>query len=236
MKTYRFNAFMTGLLYVLGTLFGILGAIAGGDLIASIVTLNPLSQAQLMSLVVSDASKITMGSFFFLMMGICLVLMTVFLYPVLRKDSDILAMGMLLFRGALEGSFYVISTLGFLAFVAVKSVVVSSADAMTLLSPMIAVLYEFQYLISPVGTLLFLIGSSCLYISFFRTKLIPRWLTIWGLIGVVPYLAYALLQFFHAETSIGLYLQMVLAPQEIVMGVWLVIKGFDSAALGKLIE
>ena len=40
------------------------------------------------------------------MMGISLVAMTVFLYPIFRKDSKELAAGMLLFRGALEGTFY----------------------------------------------------------------------------------------------------------------------------------
>jgi hypothetical protein len=50
-------------------------------------------------------------------MGISLVGMTVFLYPIFRKDSKELAMGMLLFRGALEGAYYLISTLEFLALV-----------------------------------------------------------------------------------------------------------------------
>jgi hypothetical protein len=97
-------------------------------------------------------------------------------------------------------------------------------------------LYQFQDLVGPVGAVVFLIGATCLYISFYRTRLIPRWLTIWGLIGVVPYMAYALLHFFHLDTDYGFYLQMVLAPQEIVMGLWLVIKGFNQDAVKKLDE
>ena len=81
---------------------------------------------------------------------------------------------------------------------------------------------------------MFLIGATCLYISFYRTRLIPRWLSIWGLIGVVPYMAYALLHFFHKDYGVGFYLQMLLAPQEIVMAFWLIIKGFDYAAIDKL--
>ncbi|MCQ3978814.1 MAG: hypothetical protein DPW09_35775 [Anaerolineae bacterium] len=81
----------------------------------------------------------------------------------------------------------------------------------------------------------FLKGSvQCL--KFYRTRLIPRWLTIWGLVGVVPYSAYALLHFFHLDTGYGFYLQMVLAPQELVMGAWLVIKGFNLDAVKKLDE
>ena len=76
------------------------------------------------------------------------------------------------------------------------------------------VLYQFQDFVGPVGTLVFLIGTTCLYVSFYRTRLIPRWLSIWGLIGVVPYAAYALLHFFHLDTGYGFYLQMVLGNPE----------------------
>ena len=53
------------------------------------------------------------------MMGISLMTMTVFLYPIIRKDSEELATGMVLFRGALEGTFYFLSTLNILTLVAV---------------------------------------------------------------------------------------------------------------------
>jgi len=96
------------------------------------------------------------------------------------------------------------------------------------------VLYQFQDRLGPVGTIVFLIGATCLYISFHRTRLIPRWLTVWGLIGVVPYMAYALLHFFHMDTGYGFYLQMVLAPQEIVMAVWLIVKGFNPSAVNAM--
>jgi len=36
------------------------------------------------------------------------------------------------------------------------------------------------------------------------------------------------------DNGIGFYLQMVLAPQEIVMGVWLIVKGFNPAAVSSL--
>jgi hypothetical protein len=98
------------------------------------------------------------------------------------------------------------------------------------------VFYQYVDFIGPVHTIMFLIGATFLYVSFYRTKLIPRWLTIWGLIGVVPYLAYALLHFFHLDTGFGFYLQMVLAPQEIVMGLWLLIAGFNKDAVKNLNE
>ena len=64
--------------------------------------------------------------------------------------------------------------------------------------------------IAPVGSIFFLIGATCLYLSFYRTRLIPRWLSVWGFIGVVSSMASALLNFFHMDTGYGFYLEMVM--------------------------
>jgi len=236
MKTYRMNAVMAGALYFLGTGFGITGAIVGGEVLTSVVTGKPLVGVDMLGLIAANSSQLTWGAFFTLMMGISLTAMTVFLYPIFRKDSEELAVGMLLFRGALEGSFYIVATLGLLTLIALSNEYAATGAASAALQSMGNVLYQFQDFNGPVGTIIFLIGATCLYISFYRTRLIPRWLSIWGMIGVVFYMAYALLHFFHMDNGIGFYLQMVLAPQEIVMGAWLVIKGFNLDAVSKLDE
>jgi hypothetical protein len=236
MKTWRLNSVMAGALYFLGTVFGILGGVIGGEVLTSIISGKPLAGVDMLGLVAANSSQLTGGAFFTLMMGVSLVAMTVFLYPIFKKDSEELALGMLLFRGALEGTWYLVATLGMLTLVALGNEYVASGADSAALQSMGNVLYQFQDFVGPVGTIVFLIGATCLYISFYRTRLIPRWLTIWGLIGVVPYMAYALLHFFHLDTGYGFYLQMVLAPQEIVMGLWLVIKGFNRDAVKKLDE
>jgi len=204
--------------------------------LSSIVSAKLLVGVDMLGLVAANSSQLTLGAFLILMMGISLVAMTIFLYPIFKKDSKELAVGMLLFRGALEGSYYFASVLGLLALVALGNEYAAAGAASAALQSMGNVLYQFQDFIGPVGTIMFLIGAICLYISFYRTRLIPRWLSIWGLIGVVPYMAYALLHFFHLEPSYGFYSQMVLAPQELVMGAWLVIKGFNLDAVRRLDE
>ena len=234
MNTYRKNAVMAGVLYFMGTVFGVLGSAIGGEVLSSLTLSKPLVGVDMLSLVAANSSQITGGAFFYLMMGISLVAMTVFLYPIFRKDSKELAMGMVLFRGALEGTGYFVSTLGILTLVALgNEYIATGADSATLQS-MGNVLYQFQDLLGPVNSIIFLIGATCLYLSFYRPRLIPRWLSVWGLIGVVPYMAYALLHYFHLDTGYGLYLQMVMFPQEIVMGLWLIVKGFNPSAVAAL--
>jgi len=235
MNTYRKNAVMTGILYFMGTVFGILGAVTGGEVFISLMSGKPLSGVDMLSLVAANSSRLTGGAFLTLMMGISLVAMTVFLYPIFRKDSKELAMGMVLFRGALEGTWYFMSALGFLALVALgNEYVVTGADLVALQS-MGNVLYQFQDRLAVVGPILFLIGATCIYLTFYRTRLIPRWLSVWGFIAVATSMASALLKFFHMDTGgYGSYLEMVMFPQEIVMAVWLIVKGFNPSAITAL--
>jgi len=235
MNTYRLNAMMAGGLYVLGTVFGILSGVVGGEVLSSTISGNLLEGGDLLSLVSADASRLTGGAFFILMMGISLAAMTIFLYPLFKKDSEELAAGMLLFRGAMEGTYYFVAALGVLSLAALGNAYAAGADS-TALQAIGNILYQFQDFVGPAGALVFLLGAVCLYISFYRTRLIPRWLSIWGLIGAVPTLAYALLHFFHLDNGIGLYLEMPLALQEIVMGLWLLIAGFNKQAVKKLEE
>jgi hypothetical protein len=234
MKTYRMNAVMAGVLYFMGTVFGIVGGIIGGEVFTSIISAEPLEGLDMLGLVAADASRITAGAFFTLIMGISLAAMTLFLYPIFRKDSEELALGMVLFRGAFEGVWYFATTLTFLALVLLGNEYVAAGSSSVALQSMGNVLYRFQDQMAPVGTLMFIIGAICLYVSFYRTRLIPRWLSIWGLIGAVGVIAYALLHFFHLDNGIGFYLQLVIAPQEIIMGLWLVIAGFNKDAVRNL--
>jgi len=231
MNTYRMNAVMAGALYILGTVFGILGGVFGGKVLTSLIIGSPLAGGELLGQVAADSSRMTVGAFLCLMMGISLAMMTLFLYPVFRKDSQGLAMGLVLFRGALEGVGYFVTALGLLTLAALGTEAIASGSDMATLQPIGSILYQFLYLKTPIGTIFFIIGAACLYISFYRTRLIPRWLAIWGLIGAVPYLANALLHFFHVETGIGTYLEIPLGVQEMVMALWLIIKGFNPSAL-----
>lgn len=231
MNTYRMNAVMAGALYLLGTVFGVLGAVVGGEVLTSIISGNPLDGMNILSLAAANSSRLTVGAFLTFMMGISLVAMTVFLYPVLRKVSKELAMGMLLFRGALEGTFYFVSTLTFLTLIAVGNTYVATGSDSAVLQTIGNVLYQFENLKAPVSSIIFLIGATCIYLSFYRTRLIPRWLSVWGFIGVATSMAAALLYFFHMDPGIAFYLEMVIAPQEIAMAVWLIVKGFNPSAI-----
>ena len=74
-----------------------------------------------------------------------------------------------------------------------------------------------------------------LYFVFYRSKLIPRWISVWGLVGAIIYLASGLFVMFGSITStISDVLQLPIFLQEIVLAVLLIVKGFNPSAVASL--
>ncbi len=81
-----------------------------------------------------------------------------------------------------------------------------------------------------MGVLTFGIGALMYYAVFYRTRLVPRWLSVWGLVAIVMVMASALLVMFGVIESLSTT-QVVLAlpifVQEMVLAAWLIAKGFN---------
>jgi hypothetical protein len=83
----------------------------------------------------------------------------------------------------------------------------------------------------------FLIGSglvwslSAVILNYllYQSKLIPRWLSVWGLVGATLSFATYLLQFFGINLPEIVFLPI--AVQEMVFAVWLIVKGFNPSAV-----
>lgn len=75
----------------------------------------------------------------------------------------------------------------------------------------------------------FCAGVVLLNVLFFRSRLVPRWISVWALAAVVPYLAGAVLVLFDvlSQTQAGA-LFVPLALNEMVLAVWLLTRGLSS--------
>jgi hypothetical protein len=85
-----------------------------------------------------------------------------------------------------------------------------------------------------VGTLfMFSLSALILYLLLYQSKLVPTWLSVWGLAGGALLLVRALLEMFDQELS-GVIQGILAAPiglNEMVLAVWLIVKGFNPDAL-----
>ncbi|MGI8313877.1 DUF4386 domain-containing protein [Halobacillus mangrovi] len=225
MKSYRLTAVIVGILYIIGTVSGIFSLI---------VTRNLLVGGDFLTKIAGNPSQINLGAFLVLLMGLSLTAMPVFLYPLFKKKNETLALGMVIFRGALEGSTYILMAVSWLLLGVYSQEFITVEAEGASLRAVGNVLLQARDIISPILTIVFIIGAILLYVLFYLTKLIPRWLSLWGLIGAVIYVSVDLLKLFGLDTNLNT-LYLPLAIQEMVMAFWLIIKGFEQKALDELL-
>ena len=79
----------------------------------------------------------------------------------------------------------------------------------------------------------FAIGALMLYYLLFRSRLVPRWLSLWGLFAAPLFLIASLSLLWTGDPNSALanLLFVPLALQEMVLAAWLIVKGFDATAL-----
>ncbi len=81
----------------------------------------------------------------------------------------------------------------------------------------------------------FAVGAAMMYTLLLRSRLVPRWLSLWGLVAA-PLFLIASLSLLWTGNPNSTLANVCFAPmglQEMVLAVWLIVKGFDPAALAK---
>jgi O-antigen/teichoic acid export membrane protein len=84
---------------------------------------------------------------------------------------------------------------------------------------------------SIVGLLIpvfFSLGALLLYSSTYQSRRLPRFISIWGLVGVVLVLALNLvLLFLELDTAVAMILALPIILNEVFLGIWLIVVGFN---------
>ena len=164
-----------------------------------------------------------------LIMGISLAMVPVILFPIFRKYNEALALGAVIFRGALETLTYMGIAFSWLLLLTLSQKYVSAGTPeVSNFQLMGTMLLDVDNRFANMLDIVFSIGALFIYYLFYKTKLIPTWLSLWGLIGAILYLAYPILFMFSFDIEI---LQYPLAVQEMVMAGWLIVKGFNPSAI-----
>jgi hypothetical protein len=91
--TNRKAAISVGVLYILGTVAGVLSGFVSSGL---------LDTPDYLNLVASNASRAQLTAFLILVMGLSLAMIPVIMFPILKRKNEALAVGYIIFRGALE--------------------------------------------------------------------------------------------------------------------------------------
>ncbi len=226
MDTYRRNAVIVGVLYIIGTVSGVL----------SVVFTKPILDApDYLARISASGSPIITGALFVLTMGLALAMVPVAIFPILKKHNELLALGYVVFRGALETVTYLVVVISFLLLAslgqAAAQSAASEASGFSALGDVLLKAYEAG---ATTTEIVFPLGALMLYSALYQSKLIPRWLSGWGAIGVALHLVGGFLHMYGVIGSMSTIQDILALPifvQEMVMAVWLIVKGFNSSAI-----
>jgi hypothetical protein len=229
MNTYRKTAIIVGVLYIIGTVAGVL----------SVVLSTPiLDGPDYLTKVAANETQFVIAALLVLLMGLALAMVPVLLFPIFRKINEVLAVGYVVFRGALETvtSMVVVITWLFLSIVGREFVAAGAPDA-SYFQALGALLKEGHDSLAPIMGIVFSLGALMLYYLLYQSKLIPRWISGWGVFAILLHLASSFLIMFHLQTAFStsnLVMNFPIFLQEMVMAVWLIAKGFNQSVIASL--
>lgn len=229
MNGNRKTAIVVGILFIIGTAAGIL---------SGMVTMPVLDDPNYLTKVAENESTVALGALLVLVMGFPLAMIPVMMYPIFKKYNEPLALGAVIFRGVLETIAYILIVISWLLLIPLSQefMKTGAADA-SYFQALGTLLTQAVYWTEHILALVFTIGAAMLYWLFFKTKLIPTWLALWGFIGAILYFAAPVANKFdpqHLALSLGVKWGNLMAPlaiQEMVFALWLIVKGFNPSAV-----
>ena len=220
MNTNRKTAIIVGALFIIGTVGLALSVVLVGSILDDPDYLIEFS---------ANENRIIIGALLALISGFALAMVPVMMFPIFKKYNEALALGSVVFRGALEAVIYIAMVISWLLLLTVsQEYVKAGAPDASHFQTLGTLLLKANDQINPILEIVFSLGALMIYYLFYQSKLIPRWLSVWGLIGAILYLAAGLFAMFSVDFGI---LLAPLALQEMVLAVWLIVKGFNPSAI-----
>jgi len=226
MNSNRRFAVAAGVLWITATV---------ADVISRAVLVQPILGApDYLTRISANEGQVLLGALFLLIGAVSAAGIAIALYPVLRQQNEALALGSVGFR-LIEGAFYLGVVVCLLILVTVSR---ESANAGTPASSIYeapaALVMAARDSLSQVSVLIFGLGALMYYWVFYRSRLVPRWLSAWGLVAIISVMLSILLVMFGLVESFSppqLVLALPILVQEMVMAVWLITKGFNPRAV-----
>jgi hypothetical protein len=158
--------------------------------------------------------------------------------PILKTVNEALAVGYVVFRGALETVTYIAMVITWLFLLILgQEYVKAGAPEASYFQTLGVLLVKGNDSINSILIIIFSLGALMLYYLLYRSKLIPRWISVWGFIAILLHLATGILIMFQLMSPfspVNLVINFPIFLQEMVMAVWMIVKGFNPSAIASL--
>ncbi|MFX0183480.1 MAG: DUF4386 domain-containing protein [Candidatus Hodarchaeota archaeon] len=225
MTTYKTNARISGVLFITAT---------GAAIVSGAFLLPILEATDYLSKISANETQVMIGALFYFIMAAAGAGIAIPMYPILKQHNEALALGSVGFR-IIEGGIFMVGVMCVLLLVPLSQEFVdagATADSyFQAIGELLLTGYTIDQAVVP-GVFAFSIGALMYYYIFYQSKLVPRWLSVWGLIGITLGIVNGLLDIFGGiDETISMLLDLPIFVNEMVLAVWLIVKGFNSSAI-----
>ena len=224
MREHKAAATTAGVLYITGTVAGVLSKVVGAPVRDAG---DPLAAAT------EHTGAVVTSGLLVLVMGLSLAFIPVVLFAVLRRVDEVLAIGYLIMRGAVETACYVVLAIGWLLLAPLGEVMSAGPGTASPAGARLGSLMIDSEATSAVLTLVFCLGAVIFYVLLYRSQIVPRWIALWGLMAIPFYVAADVLALYAVIGVNSTAQNLLFAPifvQEMVLATWMIARGFRPAA------
>ena len=221
--TNRKSAVIVGILFI----FGFAGAF--GPVMVKPILDDPMYLARIFE----NQNTMMMGVLAQLIMALACAGIAIGLYPILKKYNEALALGAVGFR-LIENIFQIVAALALLTLLTLSkesgnTTGFAQSAFQAVGTSLHAIHFWSAFVLAHFG---FCLGALMYYYVFYRSSLIPRWLSGWGIVAILMHLTGALITMFTQidpfSTSTSL-LSIPIGLNELTLAGWLIVKGFNPS-------
>lgn len=224
MQANKWTAKSVGVFYIVAAVASMLGGL---------VFYKPILGPEYLTAGATHQHEVVLGALMELITVAAMVGTAVGLFPLLRKQSESIALGYLCLR-FME---CVLITVGILS---VLSLLTLSQEFVAAAAPVAATYQAVGTALLAVHTWTFMLGpnfmlglNTFLYsYLFYKSGLVPRSIAVLGLIGATLIFVAALLELFGVFPQLSVWGALLAIPvfaYEMVLAVWLILKGFNRS-------
>lgn len=225
MSSERRTAAIVGVLFVTATGFFVAGQTLHGPF---------LSGPDALELAAPNGRRVLAGILVELIGVLAIPLIALCFYPILERVERTVALAYIGLR-ILEAAALVVVDANLWTMVSLSEAFHDGTRSVSVLETQLGMLQgmnESAFLISVA--IIFPLGSCLLNAVLWRTRLLPRFISGWGVVGAALLLAGSILDFFSfppriSPTLLGVVLPAPIALQEMVLATWLIAKGVTES-------
>jgi hypothetical protein len=218
MDSTRKTAIIVGVLFITALVSSMLSG----------VFLGSIDDPDYLTAVSVNENRVLIAVLFQLTLTASVVAIPIVMFPILKKHNESLALGYVVAR-IFEGFFDIVIAMSLLLLLTLsREFVEAGAPVDSYFQTSGALLLAAKEWTSVVENFPYGLGALIFYFSLYQSELIPRWLSGWGFVGGTLMLAMGLLRMFGYPV---IFLAIPIILNEMVLAVWLIVKGFNSSAI-----